>query len=218
MTSMSFAQYDVTTVGNSDMYSSNAGLWVVTKGTSDNIGGSLYLLNNWFAKGYLVTREDKILSITGLNYDSKNDAFVVKIAEDSIFMFDDSKLKEVKIDDKKFKKYFNVPNLGNQSKNSYLEVLGSTNDMDFLKYHGKKLKLGRVNPLTQSSTPDEYVDMHKIYFKKGDSINEVKLNKKEICQLFGEKSNEIKKFISKNKISLKEEKNLQKILNYYNSL
>jgi hypothetical protein len=221
ISSTSFAQYDVSTFGNSNISpvaSNTAGLWIISKGTSENIGGSLYLFDNWDTNGYLTTIADKKLSLYGMNYDTKSDAFVVKISKDSIFMFDDSQIKEVIIDNKRFKKYDNVPNIDQADRKSYLEVLANTNDIEILKFHGKILKLGIMNPLTQISTPDKYIDYHKIYFKKGATIKEIKLNKKEFSEQFDSKSKEIKKFISENKISLKEEKNLQKILNYYNSL
>ncbi len=212
ISSISYAQYDVNLAGNTSPLN-NSGLWVVSNLASENTEGSLYLFDNWSKKGQLVMVDDRKFSILGLNYDTKSDAFVVKVANDSIFMFDNSKLKEVKIGSQKFKKYNAV-----DGKNTYLEVLAVSNDIEFLKYHGKKLKLGNVNPLTQVSEPDTYIDFNKIYYKKATEIKEIKLIKKKFCNLFEDKANEIKKFISKNKISLKDERNLQKILNYHNTL
>lgn len=131
------------------------------------------MLDNWFTKGYLTTTSGIALSIFGVNYDTKNDAFVVKVTKDSIFMFDDSKLKELRIDGKKFKKHTNVPNLFHRN-NTYLEVLANTNDIEMLKFYGKKLREVKKGPLTQISTPDKYIDFNKIYFKKGSVIKEIK--------------------------------------------
>ncbi|MGA1225675.1 MAG: hypothetical protein ACO3VF_00190 [Tamlana sp.] len=38
ISSLTYAQYDVTTVGNSETLN-NCGLWVISKGTTENIGG-----------------------------------------------------------------------------------------------------------------------------------------------------------------------------------
>ena len=42
--------------------------------------------------------------------------------------------------------------------------------------------------------------------------------KKSFINMFGEKSEAIKKYISKNNVSVKDERNFQTILNYYNTL
>ena len=72
--------------------------------------------------------------------------------------------------------------------------------------------------MTQTSTPDKYVDVKRVFFKKGNEVTETKLSKKQFYKLFDDKSNLIKAYVSKNRMSLKDDKNLQKILNYYNTL
>ncbi len=208
------AQYDVTTVGNDPAASNTSGMWIVNTAAAAKIQGSFYLSEDWFSKGYLTRTDGKVVTVLGLNYDTKSDAFVVKVSNDSIFKFNDTTIKEVNLGNMKFRRYKNVIN----AKPSYLEVLANTNDIEILKHHGKQIKLGVKNPMTQVYTPDKYVDFERVFFKKGDVITETKLSKKQFYKLFDDKSKLIKAYVSKNRISLKDDKNLQMILNYYNTL
>ena len=208
------AQYDVTTVGNDPAETNSSGMWIVNNVAAAKIQGSFYLSEDWFSKGYLTRTDGKVVPVLGLNYDTKSDAFVVKISNDSIFKFNNTTIKEVNLGNMKFRKYNNVID----SRPSYLEVLANTNDIEILKHHGKQIKLGVKNPMTQTSTPDKYVDVKRVFFKKGNEVTETKLSKKQFYKLFDDKSNLIKAYVSKNRMSLKDDKNLQKILNYYNTL
>ncbi|MDC1470037.1 hypothetical protein N8341_02385 [Flavobacteriaceae bacterium] len=208
------AQYDLTTVGNDPAATNSSGMWIVNNASAAKIQGTFYLLEDWVSKGYLTRIDGKVVTVLGLNYDTKSDAFVVKVSNDSIFKFNDTTIKEVNLGNMKFRRYSNVMN----AKQSYLEVLANTNDIEILKYHGKQIKLGVKNPMTQASTPDKYVDVKRVFFKKGNKVTETKLSKKQFYKLFDDKSNLIKAYVSKNRMSLKDDKNLQKILNYYNTL
>tara|TARA_B110000967_G_C18572215_1_gene405456 strand:- start:4 stop:681 length:678 start_codon:yes stop_codon:yes gene_type:complete len=213
-TSLSYAQYDVTTVGNDPTSLYTTGMWVIDKGTSNTIEGSYYLSTNWYSKGYLTDNDGKVIPVSGLNYDTKADAFVVKVEIDSIFMFNDLGIKEVHLNNKKFKKFKNIKDI----KHSYFEVLAYSNDIKILKHHGKQLVKGIKNPMTQITTPDKLVDVKRVFFINGDKITETKLTKNQFCKFFDSKSNLIRAFISENNISLKDEKYLQQILNYHNTL
>lgn len=208
-----FSQYDVNTVGNPQTWN-NSGLWVIENNVTENFEGSIYLFEEWNTIGFITTNNNETASIKGLNYDTKNDVFVTKFGKDSIFMFDDLNLKEIIINNKKFKRYNNID--GNPK--HYFEIIAYSKDIEILKRYEKKIKLGKKDPLTQVSTPNKLIDSNKYYFKHADTVNEIKLNKKSFVLLFGENSNEISDFISKNKISLKEDSSFQIILNFYNIL
>ena len=217
ITSIAYGQYDVANVGNSGIVLNNSRLLFVSQEGSVFNGDSPYLLDNWDSKGYLTTKDESNLSIVGINYDIKNNAFVVKIAKDSIYMFDDAKFKEVLMEGRRFKPYNNVGDI-ESSKALYLEVLGTCSKVEILRYHGKKLKFGKKDLRTGVLSPDRYVDFNKTFSKKGDVIEEIKLNKKQFSQVFEDKAKSIDEFISNNKLSLKSEENIQKILNYYMTL
>ena len=211
---LSFAQYDTNTVGNNPASIYTTGLWIVNNSKSNTTEDSYYLLKNWQSKGYITKDDGEVITVPGLNYDMHSDAFAMKVSRDSIFLFNDKGVKEVHIGTKKFRKYKNIANI----KHSYFEVLASSNDIEILKHHSIRRIKGLLNPLTQVTPPDKLVDVKRFFLKKGFRAQETKLKTKQFCQFFDSKSKRIKSYISNNKISLKDEKQLQKILNYHNTL
>ncbi|MFH6768110.1 hypothetical protein V8G56_05115 [Gaetbulibacter aquiaggeris] len=188
-----------------------SGAWIYNNEVN-NVQGSFYLFKDWSIQGILITNNDQNLSLTGLNYDTKTNSFVAKVSEDSVYVFNNENIKEVIINRKKFKRYLNT------GMKTYFEVVAVSNDIEILKKYEKKLKKGILNPFTQQTSPDNYVDVITYYFYNHGKIKELKLAKKPFINMFGEKSEAIKKYISKNNVSIKDERNFQTILNYYNTL
>ena len=188
-----------------------SGAWIYNNEVN-NVQGSYYLFKDWSLQGILITNNDQNLSLTGLNYDTKTNSFVAKVSEDSVYVFNNDNIKEVIISRKKFKRYLNT------GMKSYFEVVAVSKDIEILKKYEKKLKKGTLNPLTQQTSPDHYVDIITYYFYNQGKLKELKLAKKPFINMFGEKSEVIKKYISKNNVSLNDERNFQTILNYYNTL
>ena len=207
-----FAQYDVNTAGN--VPSTNSGLWVVNSNNTDNkIEGSPYLFENWNTKGIITSIDDKTTSIQNLNYDIIIDAIVLKMSADSLFIFENKNIKEVKINNKTFKRFYD------SNTSSYFQVLAVGQDLRILKKYELTIREGVFNQLTQQkSTPDKYIINESYHSMKENRIQEFKLNKKSLCELFGENSSKIKKFISTEKMDIKNEENLQLILNYNDTL
>ena len=204
----------VSSTMRSDLTGFKGSLRIKKNESSKETKGSVYLYENWNTIGVIVTNENKSMSMGGLNYDTESDVFVVKSSKDSVYMFDDTNLKEVVINKKRYKKYFNLED-GTQY---YLEILARNNDIEILKKTNKKIRFGLLDPLTQISADDEYIAVKTYYLKKGDEISEIKLKKKPFCNVFGKESKAIKKFISNKNLSLSDERSLQVILNYYNTL
>ena len=188
-----------------------SGAWIYNNEVN-NVQGSYYLFKDWSLQGILITNNDQNLSLTGLNYDTKTNSFVAKVSEDSVYVFNNDNIKEVIISRKKFKRYLNT------GMKTYFEVVAVSKDIEILKKYEKKLKKGTLNPLTQQTSPDLYVDIITYYFYNQGKLKELKLAKKPFINMFGEKSEVIKKYISKNNVSLNDERNFQTILNYYNTL
>ena len=190
-----------------------AGTWI--KNFEDTtIKGNVYLYENWNTVGVIVTSNDINLSIVGLNYDTKNNNFVAKVSEDSVYVFNNKDIKEVKINKNYFKPYKN----NKDGSDKYYEVLAMSNDIEILNDNIKVVQKGKLNPITQVTEQDKYVNMPVYYLKMGDKINEIKLKNKSFSKHFGKKEKEIKSFINDKNLSLKDERNFQVILNYYNTL
>lgn len=188
-----------------------SGAWIFNNVTN-NVNGNVYLFENWNTYGIIRTNTNQNLVLSGLNYDTKTDSFVAKVSEDSVYVFNNADIKEIIINKKLFKSYLNL------GEPSYYEVLATSNNIEILKKHEKILKKGMVDPLTQKASPDKYIDKYSYFSFKDGKIEELKLSIKPFTNIFGEKSEDIKKYISKNNFSIKEDKNFQAILNYYNTL
>ena len=129
-------------------------------------------------------------------------------------------------------------------KRPYISVSLSTKKFVILDFEDEgKLKQGYFNPLNQGSTilyfrpkkkltkakepkaglesfvPARYVDDSDYYLKKGNNpAKKIKLNKSKILDFFQDKSSELKTYINENKLKLKTEAEVIKLLDYYNSI
>ena len=66
------AQYDLTTVGNDPAATNSSGMWIVNNASAAKIQGTFYLLEDWVSKGYLTRIDGKVVTVLGLNYDTKS--------------------------------------------------------------------------------------------------------------------------------------------------
>ncbi len=209
-----FAQRDDSTRITNDysgLVVNSTGAWI-SNPLDDGIEGSIYLYDNWKSYAIVTIQEEKKLIITDLNYDTKNNNFVVKVSNDSVYVFNNDNLKEVRLNNKKFKEYTL------KGKKRFLEVVAFNKNFEILKSYSKVVRKGKLNPLTQVKETDRYVLKETIYSKKGNSIKEIKLNKKVFSNLFGKDSKKVRDFITDNNINLKEEKKIQTILNFQNTI
>ena len=72
----------------------------------------------------------------------------------------------------------------------------------------------------ERSFPARYIDEKSYYISLSDfkEINYLKLSKKNISKLLDKKGNRIKKFISENKLKIKNESDLIKVFEFYENL
>lgn len=198
---------------NFSAFESNlTGAWV--KNANTKIKGTVYLYDNWMTSGIITTLDGVNVSLKGLNYDTHSDSFVAKVSNDSVYMFNNANIKEVRINSTNFKRY---PIMG-KNKNVFYQTLAVGKDMEIIKKGVKKIKPGIVNRLTQVASPDEYVLKSTYYLLSDNELKEIKLKKKAFSKLFGDNSKTISNFISDEKLSVSDERDLQVILNYYNTL
>ena len=178
------------------------------------VEGSPYLFDSWDNISVITTYENKKYKITNLNYDTKSDLFVAKISQDTVFMFKPTYLKEVAINNRLFRKYLNQKtDLFN-----YYEVIAVNKDTEILKRNQKVIRIGVTNRLTLEKENDFFILRENYFLSKGGKLIELSLKKKNILKLFGDKSQMVNKFILNNKLSIKEDANLRKVFNYYESL
>jgi hypothetical protein len=184
--------------------------FIADKGESENIIlGSVLLNDRWITNAEVLTINSETYLPKAINFNVKLETFVVKIAEDSLFRLDKSKVKSVQFDDKSFEilndKYYE--NLSKGKLNVYKDYYLSINK-------------GATDPISKAKlTEDKYVIKSKYYIQKEEILEELKISKKNILKLFvKEKASAVKKFIKKNSLSVKDNIELKQILEYYNSL
>jgi hypothetical protein len=209
-----FAQRDDSTRITNDysgLSANSTGAWISNSEKND-IDGSVYLDDNWKSYAIITTQTDRKLIINDLNYDTKNNNFLVKVSNDSVYVFDNANIKEVRLNNKTFKEY------KLHGKKTFLEVVAFNTNFEILKAHTKIVKKGNLNPLTQVKDNDQYVSKELLYAKKGNVIKELKLNKKAFSKLFNKDAKKVLNYIKDNNINVKDEKRLQTILNFQNTL
>ena len=217
VSSMAFAQFDVTTSGNGNVGTNATGLWVVSNGTTDKIDGSLYLYDSWFNNGKIYFGGKK-LSTASLNYNMKLERFESRVSEDSVFAIDPSSAKKIEIRGAEFIRTLD-PEF---RRNSYFEKIATINDRVLLEKHIVELKLGQINPLTlQKMKKDTFIKKQKFYLanKEGENLKDFKLSKKMVLSLLDKnKVNMVKQFVKEKKLSYKKLKDIQTLLMYSKSI
>ena len=194
---------------------SSGGFWTKGNSYSEKLEGTPYLYKGWDSSMELRTEDNKVFKVNNCNYDVTEDVFVAKMSKDSLFKFDNNNVKIVKTKDKIFKK------INNSGTEMFLEVLLDDENVAFLKKYYKTIKKGKINPMTRELiSKDRYFDANEFYFLKKDKLIKIKLSKKSILTNLKDKKKieRLNKYCKENKLKYRLEKDVVKILNYYNSL
>jgi len=133
-----------------------------------------------------------------------------------MYIPDPEEYKEFKIGDKKF---IYLRNINQKPKlQGYFELL-ENGKIKLLKKYQIILKEAVPAQAYKEPKPAEFVAKQPEYYlitKGGDAIRAK--NKKSILQFLSDKRVEMSKFISKNKLKPRKEKDLKHLINYYNEL
>lgn len=108
-----------------------------------------------------------------------------------------------------------------KEKEGYLISIGQPGKIQFFYKPIKTLSKAK-EPSSSYETyfPPSYIDESEYYIitPKNPIANIIKLKKKDILNLLGDKTNEIESFVNKEKLTYKSEEDIIKIINFYNSL
>jgi hypothetical protein len=102
----------------------------------------------------------------------------------------------------------------------FAEVLYNKASFVYKVYYKDWLEANYEGGYSADRRYDQFVDKYDLYFlKKGDNtLYEVKKTKKSLKEAFPENLSEITSFFKSNKLNLKEEEDLVKLMEYYDSL
>jgi|TARA_B110000967_G_scaffold102039_1_gene104733 hypothetical protein len=214
-TTLSYAQYDVTTIGNPETLN-NTGLWIINKPTSNKIiKGSPLVFSDIESSKFILKPKNssKLYSFINGNYNSQTDQIVVKMSIDSVFSFDSNKIDYAIFNDLKMKRFSanTIPD------RFYLFLTEGINYTLFKSYYSRITK-GRVNPMTLVKVKPDKLEIFSKYFISinGADPIEFKLKKNTILKLLSERRDEVSSYASENRLSFSKEKDIIKIFQNFN--
>lgn len=154
--------------------------------------------------------------LSNINYNIYAGNFDVEISKDSVYVLEGQNIKTLTINGDVFKKYFNI----NSHKYNIYQVIYENNEFSLLR-EDKVISSNIRDALSQSELKIKLTRVIS-YFKKNtkdeNHLEKVKLNKKLILSLVGDKNESVMNYVKTNNLSFKQEKDLKKIFQYYDTL
>ncbi len=116
--------------------------------------------------------------------------------------------------------YVFVPYQGGIEKGGYFEALVRGEKYDLFKKYNKKFSEGRKAQTSMTKDmPAKFTDNPVYYLVSDEGVfYELPTKKRAFSKVFLKKENEINDYIKDNKLDIKNEKDLIKIINYFNSI
>lgn len=169
------------------------------------IKGTPLLFKDFKNDGVIFLSSGKSYTINNINIDLDNGQFVSEVAKDSIFIFNNVKVAEIK------------NRLYTQETNKIYEILEKGNNISLLKHISKVLKRQVQDKLTAEMVKWK---LQEDYFVKiNDNIHPINLKRKDFFKLIQKnKLDNLKVYIKSNRLSPKIEEDLIIILDYYNKM
>jgi len=155
-------------------------------------------------------------------YNAVEDEMEVKLESGKIFVLDKAVSYTIKLNTKTYKAFNTNPDSDNPIFNYYI-IENNLKHITLLKKETKKFHKKKEAANSYSSAiPAHFDDKHKtelyLKFNSNNKIVTLPTKEKRFLALFPEKKNVIKKYIKDNKISLKKEAHLNKLLKHVNTL
>ena len=175
--------------------------------------GSAYLFDEWNNDGEIQTLTGERFLVRNINLNISRNAFEAKINDnDSIFSFNFNNIKQIIINGKYYKNYFN------NEDNRVQEVVYSGKTFSILKGITVKLVTGSGNPMVNRSN-DKYVKKESYFIRSTDkkTIESFKMNKRSLNKLFENNLNDVSRiqaFIDSGNLSYKDEKDVIRMLEF----
>lgn len=217
-----FAQ---THVENSGAINNVLGDYRFQKVTDDNnyrfvekiseIWGTPYLEKE-FQPGKITTNEGIIISELQLQYNACNDDIEFLKGEDRYVVDPKSMVKKAEFGGKVFS-YIQYLADG-KTQGGFFEILTEGKLTLLIKYTVRFFEKEKPQPFGNQRPARFDPPIKQYYLSFDEAPAKLISNKKKLLELFGNKMNEMESYISRNKLSIKEDESLKKITTYYNSL
>ncbi len=178
------------------------------------VEGDPYLFKKW-KLGRLVDSESKIVDSVYINYNGFTSAFEVRQGEEYVEL-ESHYYPLVKLYMEDGSEAFFKRNNFKELYNRYSRIVYSGTDVFVFQNLSVKKD---ITPTKYGGVDDteKFVRRKKYYLLHNDKLKVIRLNKKSILKNL-DHEDELSKFIKKNKISLKSEEDLGKLLTYFETL
>ncbi|MDH7444277.1 hypothetical protein [Aquimarina sp. 2201CG14-23] len=172
------------------------------KGSPFYLGG--YKLGEVFVDG---SSRGKTL----LRYDGVNDELQFQKDNETYNVVKKDKLKAI-VDKTVFKIYTY------EGEKQYFITYNTGKNSLLLKPKKKFVDVVKAQSGYSKDIPAKFVDQYKYFILKNGEIQPIKLKKKDVLKVLSDKKSEIESFVSSKKLGYKKEKDLIKVMDYYNTL
>ncbi|MGM9474982.1 hypothetical protein ACS5PU_01080 [Pedobacter sp. GSP4] len=181
----------------------------------ENVSGTPYLLDFW-SKGNVTTKSGKRYADLQLKYDIMGDQLIYQDAGGNPMYFVDplSAFEITTVDSSANYKFINgLPAIDGLNQASFFQLI-ATGKLTLLKRVYKKITESKEYG---SATVDKSFNTYSGYYVlQNSALSKISINKKSLLGLAPDKEKEITDYLKKEKIELKEDKDLSKFFAYLN--
>ncbi|MDJ1503283.1 hypothetical protein [Xanthocytophaga agilis] len=185
----------------------------------EGLRGSPYLLPHW-CNADVTLANSKIQNDVPVKYDIYSNRLVMRRPQGDSAIVVSSSVKGFLLKDvltgqnRLFERFPDLKTDDTILKEEYLEVLYEGKTALLVRYDKKVLKASYQGAYSSGRTYDELMDDKSYYIRKTDgTINKVKLGKKAVLEQLNA-SDDLKKFVEKEKLDLKETKDVIRLMEF----
>ena len=215
ITSLSFSQNNATENNGAQMfgalasssrsYGSTSGMFI---NPAKKAQGSVHLFKDWNNLAMIHASDAQKFSLKNINLNVERNTFESKISEDSIFTFNFNNIDKFVINNRVFKNYYN------NGENRVFEVIYDSGQLVLLKGYKIQFVKGSPNPMLNRST-DKTVQKEFYFIRQNSSIRSFRLKKSNILDLLSpDQAKAAEKYVKDNRLSYKEDTDVNRILTH----
>ncbi len=215
ITSLSFSQNNTTENNGAQMfgalasssrsYGSTSGMFI---NPAKKAQGSVHLFKDWNNLAMIHASDAQKFSLKNINLNIERNTFESKISEDSIFTFNFNNIDKFVINNRVFKNYYN------NGENRVFEVIYDSGQLVLLKGYKIQFVKGSPNPMLNRST-DKTVQKEFYFIRQNSSIRSFRLKKSNILDLLSpDQAKAAEKYVEDNRLSYKEDADVNRILTH----
>jgi len=185
---------------------------------SDKIKGSVYQIQDW-SVGNILLKSGETVKNYPLKYDLKYSRYEIKTPDaEKVLNLADVKEVSWMLPNGTFEHFVNSSEYESVGYTGMYKIV-APGTVSILRATQLKVEEGHYNPaLDVGTTDNKYVQKNSYYTLQNGKIAAVKLSKKKILSLFGDKAEAVKQFAKTNKLKYSNEAHLARIFDYYYSL